>query len=665
MNKTRVYAIYPLLLILIALFVPAIYGYEDWNQHANAYTTDGSNVRFGGFSGGTPSSYDFGTYTTCTMTGSLFEPIITDFNRDQGSNIILVTDSNTISIYDASCSLVSQFDISGETIITQPTLNGRIFGNLIVLTDKNLNKFSFDVSVDNVTLVENISTGTGTNYNGLSCSREEDFIDVCWSMIRADNNPYLFNFTNLSREIRSPITPAVSIPIEGWSAGTSASRTGIDIIDYQNIRCDFASGDKVRCLEFNGTGQYTGTSWIATSAWGNSPTYLRDLNTFIAKVGGLERLFVHAVDDLGTWQTLNMMGDLTGVVSHERGVGSGEYTSNWMVGNYDKADGDNEAFYLALNLTNGDVILREVDFDGNIVQNINMTDYMNFSNYTIMADFNSSEDTFCLATVEGIFCPDSGVTMYRSGVHPSGTRNGTMAVTTFGGNPLTVYTDRSITRVTKLSGALENCGNGLCGSGEDAFNCPIDCGEDVNVTCLTSADCPTDFPLCVFNSCIFISGIINTSDNTSCFSSADCPYDKPICFKSSPGSDGLYSGLGVCISGYSSETNTTQHIDPSETATQSITDGQDNDFDEVMGFLFNGSSRLKLIIGILIILAITFIAFERTGNGIAGLGAAIIGTILVTVLGLIPFYILILVLISMLLLIVLSKFIIGSGSGGG
>lgn len=92
----------------------------------------------------------------------------------------------------------------------------------------------------------------------------------------------------------------------------------------------------------------------------------------------------------------------------------------------------------------------------------------------------------------------------------------------------------------------------------------------------------------------------------------------------------------------------------------------DNSIDSTMGILFGTSSRMKLIVGLAIIIGVIVLVAKHTkGAPIPTIAGAILTLIMVTFLGFFDIWIMLLVLIAMLLLMFLIKFIVPSGNGAG
>lgn len=119
-------------------------------------------------------------------------------------------------------------------------------------------------------------------------------------------------------------------------------------------------------------------------------------------------------------------------------------------------------------------------------------------------------------------------------------------------------------------------------------------------------------------------------------------------------------GSGLCnCKGYGTPIPIDETPEPEEGSSQ------DEIIEEVLDPLLGTGPLLKLIAGIAIIIAIIIAVAEYTKNGFVLGFTALAATILVTALGLINAYLLVVLLISLVLLIILGKMLGGGGHGNG
>lgn len=118
-------------------------------------------------------------------------------------------------------------------------------------------------------------------------------------------------------------------------------------------------------------------------------------------------------------------------------------------------------------------------------------------------------------------------------------------------------------------------------------------------------------------------------------------------------------GSGKCnCKGYGAPIPIQYDPDVNVTATQI-----DDNFDAVMQPLFGTSPRLKMMFAVGIIIGIMVMVAYHTRNAPAILASGLLGTILVTFLGLMNVYILIITIVSLVLLLVLGKTVFSSNNG--
>lgn len=124
--------------------------------------------------------------------------------------------------------------------------------------------------------------------------------------------------------------------------------------------------------------------------------------------------------------------------------------------------------------------------------------------------------------------------------------------------------------------------------------------------------------------------------------------------------DSVWTSLPPGCYGFNENPFTNESITEDSETDQDI----DDNFDSTVGILLGTSSKLRTIAGLAIVIGIMMAAGIRFRNGIVGAIAGIIALIMVTFIGLLSPYILIVTLIGMVLIIILAKMVFGSGGGG-
>ena len=91
----------------------------------------------------------------------------------------------------------------------------------------------------------------------------------------------------------------------------------------------------------------------------------------------------------------------------------------------------------------------------------------------------------------------------------------------------------------------------------------------------------------------------------------------------------------------------------------------DAEIEQTIGLLWTSNSRLKLLLGIIIVILIMVRVASWTSNGIAILAGGVLGLILASALTLVSTYMMVLVLVALALLAILGNKIMGTDSQGG
>jgi len=317
-----------------------------------------------------------------------------------------------------------------------------------------------------------------------------------------------------------------------------------------------------------------------------------------------------------------------------------------MVGDYDK-DGSNEfCTPVTTGLSNPGFILNCYD-DSFTLELSHLFLVANTTPGMVMGDFLPDHAFLGIATYEGIWYINEtntshGILEYDSGKHYEQANNpGSMAVVASSGtSPMYVYTDDDEGFIVRDTFVGLSCGDGICQNFENDFNCPVDCVIRGAEECITDADCAvlsSQYPYCIDNLCIASDNL-----NQTCTKDTDCDFTNPFCYS------------GICIKGWFSGVPITN----ATAAQQQVDDA----FDSTIGIIFGTSTLLKFLISIALIIGIMITVAQKTSSSVVIGLSGLMMTIFVTVSGLMPIYVLILIVISSIGFVAMKTFV---PTGGG
>jgi len=635
------------LLLLLVLLLPFTMAGIWWPMegYPNTYVTDLA------YSSSDNNQVDI-QRLSCVATTSKFTPVARDLDNDGVIEFVMTTTTGLSIVSPNNCVVKYTIDV-GEGIYSPPVLfyvddAEQTYYYIGVLTNSALYTYQYDATINGFSEIEHITYEGQAMQGGLVCPYNlvatitAPYNNMC---IGFDNNTLSTTIFNLDTNTAVNSTSGLGITT-GNNRGLSYKRHPADATDILIPKCGRSVSDiwyRLGCSILNISGNKTSFAFQSDANLGNALSSVQWESTFISTFGGSTYIFSagrYTITAIGT-RYLAIISDMAGVSQFE--IFLTTPISYWGIGKYNLQD---QYACIIVNDT-GKSYLNCYDAAWTLGYNISFTSLINSTESFIMADFNGTEDTLGIATSEGIFYPTYQYN--HSGYSYAASHTGSMMTVsqlTYVNNytkvPYAAYSDGSYTWIMyspTYTAAL--CGNRVQDAGEDEFSCPEDFPAYglTNGTCLIDDDCPVNYPTCLANRCVAGYNASNT-----CTFDRDCPYYAPICF------------LTYCVSGVSGNysisagTENQQQIDSSINAT--------------LGILFGTSTLLKFIIGICIILAIVMmIAQQLPGSPIAVIFGGAMATVLVTVLGLIPVYVLILIIIIGLLILLLSKAIFPSGGG--
>jgi hypothetical protein len=618
--------------------------------------------------------YSSSTYYTCNTDPSLYSPIAVDIDDDSNVEEVIIPTSNIIEFISKVCQVSYTFT-TDYPITSRPSLTN-IDGQ--TSSDSNYQKYDLVILTNSTIDVYN-STAKKYSFNYLTLTGNKPLYALtctdhdCWA-IRQDANLTIITFT-LNYDIRHQQTIYVHPRFDnGVSLSTYGYSQTVDGLSYASY-CGVDIGNNIagRCYVINQTGYVTSNLSLN---WGSGAvTNLPFYQAGYVKMGNIYRYIITAKPEKTSNQskmhvysvfesTLTTLLNYTGNSNNT----NTPYMSDVAVGDWDK-DGNIEACYFTNdtvfdynNRLSRFVCYRSGFYTASYNFTVNRSAInMTFPNHFYMVDFNSTSNNKYVATYEGIY--DINPTLSRQ-VQASSYASSFIAAKTlnpilsymdntmfnplqvkWSGMPILAYADTSVNSFMMYASNMGlYCGDGLCTTGEDMFNCPSDCLIK-NVTtgaCYTDLQCPVQYPKCLNYKCV--AGF----NSQACVDSSTCPYNASLCYN------------GYCVQAvYGGIDN--------GTIVPGTTPGTDSEnLDNLWLSLFGGSRVWAFIVGmiLMIVIWIKFVAgFGLQNSGQAQLIIAAFLLVLFTVLQFLPIWITLFLIILTAMLFVLSRVLKPSSEG--
>lgn len=604
-----------LIMLLVSLSVSYANTYCPQPSCSNIFWT---STYIGGASASFTPAYTTATaWSSCSLENSIFDAVGGDLNKDGLNEYVLTPSTTKISVYNTYCALVGSIT-SPNLIVSPPILNDHNFdGNfeIMVLTNSTLDSYNGT----NLALLKSYSylATMGGQLENMGC---DDY--YCFAKNATANSTaiirllcdYSVCYADFNITVYSKIMPQ-----KGASGLDMPTNNALSVYtDHTNSKsmagawCYVgANPNQLTCTRQDSTGavfHYT----LGSASFAITST--ERIVSFFAKVGFSKEFFLTGFltkaagveSDSEVYDENNnfLLNTSAFICNSASCTGDNKY-SNWMIGNFDKTS-DTQACIITI--SNRTICFVD-GYYGDPQYNYTTSPYpVNSSALIFMGDWNVSEPYMGFATSEGIYyaSPDdvgyigSNYTVIRTGLKnyyaTSSARTSpvismlnvpTSSVTPvyhFVGTPTILYVDSSVSKMLK-QGVAGSCNNGVCDAGE-LFSCPSDCSlitPTYPVVCTFDAQCPPAYPKCVNGSCISgYSGIF-------CVDSSSCPINASFCFQ------------GVCINGVSGGTiGTPGNTTPNTNIPIGV------QIDNMINTLFQGSSLLRFIVGLVLLLVCTF-----------------------------------------------------------
>lgn len=647
------------LTIFFIFLFPIVFGNSNWFQEGNAdanFPGGNGQILFASNYANAVTTLDNITYEKCTVDGSLYTPVATDFTGD-GFNEFVVTTTNRIKIYDSDCSQVSQILATPRAMPVIMNFDNDADQEIVFITATSLEAWEFDSTTYFFNNTLNISTTDLEPLDFFGCARDQD---KCVGFKTGSNDTLAFDLDlgtatlNSDVMISTPINTPTNSPRGYNGLAFTDTFLGTDVYTpFCFMKNLSVSPNAYICQLINIDGQDVGVIWdeaIGTLFGTNNLTHM---SATIIKLGSAFRVFQSWTADttgnpVSGWSVQDLQG--TPIQSNSLQQATLEF-GNSMIADFDK-DGSNEMCNMRdLSPTRINFTCWASDFSQtNYDLSTGLGDTIDVTQGAVMADFNPESDYMCLANYEGIYCVNATNTshldkIFNTSLSWSQTSDSGFSITvgSAGVAHAYIYADSDETFIVRNTVVSFACGDGICQDFENSFTCSADCQiveELEEGTCNSDADCVPTYPYCITGLCV-------ASDNISqtCTFDSDCPYNNPFCYS------------GFCIKGWQTGVPDSENVTAQE---QEVNDS----IDGTMGILFGTSTLLKYIVALAIIIGITVTVAQNTKSDLAVLLTSIFATILVTILGLVPIYVLILIIISAVAIVTLKTFLFPSAGGG-
>ena len=549
MAKTKILLMIVLMLVISMSVSSIVSANPNWFQEANADLSLPGGNGFIGYGSNINNLLTNQTYTQCDISKSVFTPIATDLDGNGITNII-TTPGARLELYTLDCEFITDLAL-GETPRAMPVIvnfDEDDKQEIAVLLSDRVELYEYDSDISSFVEIDSLDYSLfTTNLDYLTCPRDVEF-ETCIGFDKGNDEVYVFNFGTDTVGERENELPQPIFNLGAIDQGVSNGRTlGNERFRVPNCLSQGTSTNYFSCNTINVTGfnQSISTGNLGSASFAVTNIYYSSV--FYAKMGNALRIFVNidyeknnAFDRSLTYAFDSGFSSLHIPQTED----SSNFTSNWMVADYNK-DGISDACYL-INIT-PDTFFRcwDVNFLS-MTTNINVTGVINLTKSAVLADFNSSQSTLGLATMEGIFYENETGDIFNqvtsSDRTASGYSSGIVVSVASTGSPAYVYADSTSGFIIRDSTATSSCGNGECEVFENAFSCPADCSVNVSglfdesEICEDNDECYTGY--CLGGVCTLLPENFECDFDDQCLSGS-CSNDE--CTK--PSIDKSFEGL--------------------------------------------------------------------------------------------------------------------------
>lgn len=613
-----------------------------------------------------PVQYNTVNYTRVDISPNAFKSIIGDIDFDGHQDIITFPTATLIIIRDYTG--IGLYSITlNETIIAQPSLvysSTLNHPDIAFITSSNLSIYNY--------LGTKLYTYDYTNDLGIASSNVFGCTASVCSMDDSNGGATMgFASYNVYNGISLIAHNTSILSFSGGGAFIQVASKEIPMQTYNNIAyaifCEGNTGSlPVYCSIIN---SYTGKSVynFYPHSGSNFLAALYDYQAGFARMDGNYRFIYtdRATKSTSQYTKLLVTSDnfITTYINQDNTVASNRVTSDVVVGDYN-SDGNSELCYLqnqstgvSFNFLCWQTLFLSPLFNVSLAFDANISSFP--FTFDIMEYVNNSPREF-FAMRQGIIDIDyiSGIiAMKFNSTIPIGAFTDIRSIKTMISNTALNYDDYSMigynfyivddTTYSYIAypNNVSQCGGGFC-----TIYCPQNC--NVNNTYLSSCSCinsistcPNGYDACFSNKCVN-----NYNATLLCTESSQCPITAGICFS------------GHCVAAVCGDYNVTTSV-----TSGAVNSGSENALKQLFDAFFQGSVWLKFIIGMIIVIVVAIEAGNLSGGNpfVISIGG-IFALVMVSLIGLIPIYVLILcIMLLVIFLLVSNVFFPGSSGAGG
>jgi len=585
------------------------------------------------------------SYAICYFdTGSLYTPMVGQVFTESGgaSNYepyVILTESTTVlSIYNKECNLMDKLKLD-SALTARPILtdiDGN-FQNEIAVVAGNVTFYQWNITSSSFQKL--LTVANMTTYRSLECSRP--LTEVGWmgnrrllqycTMLGNSNPPqkiyrilvsslYPWEAAWVSTANTSGQIPLI-YPMITSSSISRDSYQGISIVDdvydyYYTPVC--YPNNNVFCSVYDAYG--IGRFNFSFGSISQFDDYLNG-QYYLAKVGVNFRVITSTYgsynNDPTTYgEVVNMMADMSG--AKKLAVLKSSNMSNIAVADYNH-DGFNDACGIMDDASGSSGPSRFfcTEAFGYMIGGINYSS----NNLTIglsslqqnyvpiaLGNYIYGDTHMQVFNYRGIFSDDgSGFSpIFLSNYTPANYLGYPVVVQSNTGAPLSIYADVGGGFIIYDSAVASSCGNGICDAYENSITCPADCNSNTfnNANCTSDVDCSQTpgYPKCVGQKCVAGYSAVQ------CIDSSTCPFNASLCYAN-------YCIAGI-YGGSAPAQNGTLMNDPTIPIGVQI--------DNMFNYLFQGSTILRFLCGLFLLLWATFEINKKYNPGLRSTAALVI-----------------------------------------
>jgi hypothetical protein len=668
-----------ILAVFLLLFSFCAYAYD--LEPYLTYTTGNAGIdRLGSFSNtflAAPyQSYQNltdGNISICYMPTSTYTILTDDFNGDYYPDF-LITTATELRVYSKSCTLLSSKSFSTLTAPFLVDYNNNLKNEIVVSNSTDLVFIEYNRTTNALDVVKTVYTTI--DKTDMMCNRYKGAEDEKFCIVEKDGEYYVrkFSFGAFDNDFTN-ITPTITqisldvssaIVVKDGDTGFKTSQISIQIAEL---------GKNYIIIPYYNTGSAESGLLLFNSSFSqifkknlyDKAGYSNTIN-YISYIGGRYIIFTDAlsyyanvIDTSGTTLKANI-----NTLCDDQPLMSAPFykvsAQKFLACRKQDSGASNYKNFLRV---------FSADFGSYTDYGINN----NTDNHAwcVMSDFNTSRNTLGLACSDGTFGmypkigSEDAQVMYNTKIS-SGVAEYPITVSQDFVNykPYVAFSNETTSFLIQWTGTGDTCGDLNCTESENQYTCPMDCntsGTGTGSTVVVGDLCCTKDSECastIYNKC-YAGSCVKGYTETTCLSSYSCPLTAPLCI-------GLNSqGYGHCVNAIGTGevcnsssvfvgTPTSDATDPNAS-----TGNTQDDIYRTWQILFGASAWLRYFVGLVILIGVLWGVAHSMNNpiiiGIIGIAVMLF----LTMIGLLPIWLAIIVVILVFFLFYSS---IGRTQGG-